>query len=516
MRVVLPLPALRIKSRAAILHFAFVASACLAVSAVARAAAEFDVTLDPTAAPNPRSGRLFVFLSRQPTGEPRDGPDWFHPQPFFATDVKDFQPGTTRRVADKADGFPDRLSKLPAGHYRAQAMFGAYRAISASNHDPEYLARRRMPGNAYSSVSEIDVSDGPAQIVSLELDRIVRPQPFPDLPWIKYVGARSRLLSEFFNRDVTEEAAVILPAGYDDRPEHRYPVIYEITGFGGSYWDALEQTAPPVAAAGETDFIRVVLDGRCEWGHHVFADSATNGPRGRALVEEFIPELDRRFRTIAAPRGRLLAGHSSGGWSSLWLQVSHPEFFGGVWSCSPDPVDFRDFQRSDLYAVPPLSIYYDSQGQARPLARMGGQPVLFFPSFGRMDGVLGRGGQLRSFEAVFSPLGADGLPRKLWDRTTGRIDPAVAKAWEKYDIRLQIERNWKTLEPLLRGKLHIAVGSLDTFYLDGAVLALADSLKRLGSDAKITIMPGADHWSLLTREYYHRVRMQMTAIASQR
>ena len=99
-----------------------------------------------------------------------------------------------------------------------------------------------------------------------------------------------------------------------------------------------------------TDFIRVVLDPDCGTGHHVFADSATNGPRGAALIEEFIPYLERRFPLLADPRARLLNGHSSGGWSSLWLQVTYPDFFGGTWSTSPDPVDFRDFQRINIYA----------------------------------------------------------------------------------------------------------------------------------------------------------------------
>ena len=123
--------------------------------------------------------------------------------------------------------------------------------------------------------------------------------------------------------------------------------------------------------------------------------------------------------------------------------MTYPDFFAGVWSTSPDPVDFRDFQQVDLYANPPLSLYYDPEGRPRPLARRGETPVLWFPSFGKMDDVIGRGGQLRSFEAVFSPLDAAGLPRKLWDRRTGRIDPAVAKSWEPYDIRLKLERNWR-------------------------------------------------------------------------
>ena len=474
----------------------------LAGAAQVRAAVEFEVTLDPAVAQHAVSGRLYVFLSQRPLIEPRDGVNWFAPEPLFGIDVKDFQPGTTRRVHDTADGFPDRLSKLAPGRYRAQALLG---------HNPDSISQSRAPGNAYSRVVDVEVSDGPVQKVALVLDQIVPPRTFPDVKWVKEVSISSQLLGRFFKREVLLQAAVTLPAGYDDHPEQRYPVIYEVTGFSGSYWDALRQKSPPTAATGETDFIRVLLDAQCEWGHHVYADSATNGPRGLALVEELIPEIDRRFRTVAKPAGRFVAGHSSGGWSSLWLQISHPDFFGGVWSSSPDPVDFRDFQQVDLYAQPPLSLYFNDEGKPRPIARKGGIPVLFFPSFGKMDDALGRGGQLRSFEAVFSPLGPDGLPRKLWDRTTGRIDPQVARTWEKYDIRLQLERNWKTLEPQLRGKLHITVGSLDTFYLDGAVLRLADSLKRLGSDAEITIVPGADHGTILSADYFHRVRRQMTA-----
>ena len=114
---------------------------------------------------------------------------------------------------------------------------------------------------------------------------------------------------------------------------------------------------------------------------------------------------------------------------------------------------------------------------------MGAIPVLFYDRFSKMDDVIGWGGQLGSFEAVFSPLDRDGRPRKLWDRSTGAIDPEVAKAWESYDIRLVLERNWPTLGPKLKGKLHVITGGLDTFYLEGAVELLKESLTKLGSDA---------------------------------
>ena len=109
------------------------------------------------------------------------------------------------------------------------------------------------------------------------------------------------------------------------------------------------------------DMIHVMLDPSCRTGHHVFADSANNGPFGRALVEELIPHIEARFRGLGKPAGRFLTGHSSGGWSSLWLQTTYPDFFGGTWSTAPDPVDFRDFQKINLYA-PGTNIFVDDKG----------------------------------------------------------------------------------------------------------------------------------------------------------
>ena len=171
--------------------------------------------------------------------------------------------------------------------------------------------------------------------------------------------------------------------------------------------------------------IHVVLDPNCHHGHHVFADSANNGPYGKALIEELIPAIEKRFRAIPRPAARLLTGHSSGGWSSLWLQVTYPDFFGGVWSTAPDPVDFRDFQRIDLYRAGE-NMFADARGVPRPIARRGTEPVLFYKPFSDMEVVMGHGGQLASFEAVFSERGDDGYPetpvgpQDRRDRSEGR------------------------------------------------------------------------------------------------
>jgi len=463
----------------------------------------FRVRLDAAVTDRPITGRLYVFLSQRGGREPRYGPSWFRPEPFFGRDVENVQPGTSREIDDRADGFPDKLSKLLPGEYRVQAVL---------DHDFYSPHPARGVGNFYSHVERIDLDPASSGTIELVLNHVVEAQPFPESPWLEEVAINSELLSKFHGREVIERAAVVLPVSYDEQPEKRYPAVYVVPGFGGSHrasqWRVL--TGPRDVEEGEVEFIRVMLSGQCKWGHHVYANSATNGPRGEALVRELIPCIDRRFRTVAAPTARFVTGHSSGGWSSLWLQVNYPDVFGGVWSSAPDPVDFRDFQGVDIYAQPPLSVYRDEEGNRRPLARRGTEPVLWYDSFTRMDDCLGRGGQLRSFEAVFSPRGPDGLPCKLWDRATGRINPEVARAWRKYDIRLLLEENWETLGPKLAGKLHIVVGDLDTFYLDGAVRRLADTLRNLGSDAQIEILPGKNHGSILSRDQYLKRRRQMS------
>jgi len=469
----------------------------VAVSGVS-AGVKFRVTMPADATPAEFPGRLYVFVSQRAEREPRFGPDWFNPEPFFGVDVAAPRPGDSIVMDDRADGFPAQLSKLPPGDYRAQALLAT---------NPDVQDHAHGPGNRYSDIYEINVRRGRDETIELELLHAVEEPPPLDNPRIREIQLRSELLSKFHRREVLERAAVVLPANYDDEPDRRYPVLYAIPGFSGSERDARRYI--PFVDAGAEPLIVVALSGQCQWGHHVYADSATNGPRGQALIDEMIPHIDREFRTLAEPHARFVMGHSSGGWSSLWLQVEYPDTFGGVWSTSPDPVDFRDYQQINLYARPPLNMYVDERGQRRPIARRGETPVLWYDDFSRMDDVIGLGGQLRSFEAVFSPLDERGLPRKLWDRATGRIDPVTAEAWKQYDIRLKLEREWPEIGPKLQGKLNIITGELDTFYLEGAVEQLKPVLEQLGSDAVVEIIPRKDHGNLLTQGMLLRIRGEM-------
>ena len=112
----------------------------------------------------------------------------------------------------------------------------------------------------------------------------------------------------------------------------------------------------------------------------------------------------------ARPSGRFLQGHSSGGWATLWLQTRYPKIFGGTWSTSPDPSDFHFFSTIDLYA-PHANFYRSPDGTPTPILRDHGQPRATMQQLAGLESVLGPyGGQLASFEWVFSPRGADGRP----------------------------------------------------------------------------------------------------------
>ncbi|MEZ6057349.1 MAG: alpha/beta hydrolase-fold protein [Planctomycetaceae bacterium] len=458
----------------------------------------FRLSFSPTVRETPFTGRVYLFFSGNEKS-PRRGPNWFHPEPFLSRDVVDLRPGDEVELsldAPETLRFPSDLTpdKLRSRYAQGVVRFNRW--------------ERRVgdgPGNGYSATLAADEFGGWPRF---SIDQIETQPPFPELKWCRLLEVASPLLSQFHGRPVFMRASVLLPASYFDAPTRRYPTIFTIPGFGGTHLMGLRNEPVREENPQGVEFLRVVLDPSCPWGHHVFADSATNGPWGRALVDDFLSAYEAEYRSIAEPRGRLLTGHSSGGWSSFWLQITHPEVFGGVWSTAPDPVDFRDFQRINIYR-PGENMYVDPQQQRRPLARFGDKIALWYDDFAQMEHVMGPGGQLQSFEAVFSPLSTAGEPRQLWNRTTGEIDPVTAAAWKDYDINLVIQSRWKQLQTTLSGKLNLFMGEADTFYLDGASRLLQQTLHDLGSDAVVELSPGKDHSSLMTKELRDRIRSEM-------
>jgi hypothetical protein len=120
---------------------------------------------------------------------------------------------------------------------------------------------------------------------------------------------------------------------------------------------------------------------------------------------------------------------------------------------------------------------------------------------------------MSSFEWVFSPRGDAGRPLQLFNRVTGAIDPTVAHAWEKYDISRTLHDHWNTLGPKLKGKIHIFVGTADSFHLESSVGLLDQQLKSLGADAGITYLPGRTHFNLYDGGLSIRIAQEMYSVA---
>ncbi|GAC1307319.1 MAG: hypothetical protein NVSMB21_11130 [Vulcanimicrobiaceae bacterium] len=309
-------------------------------------------------------------------------------------------------------------------------------------------------------------------------------------------------LSAFFGRPIEMRAEIALPDSEGATDGRRYPTIYAIPAFRGAYRPTFREDAAWRAAlrAAGCRCAVVYLDASQPYGHDEFVDSSNDGPWERALETEFIPYLESHAPLATSAAGRFLVGHSSGGWSALWLQIARPEFYGGAWAIAPDPLDFHDFTGIDLSAVPPQNFYRDAAGE-RGFVRVAGRDTSTIRAYVAGEAARGPGGQFDSFEAVFGPRGADGRPARLFDRTTGAIDPAVAAYWSaRFDLTRRVRETWPRVGPRLAGKLHVFVGTEDTFHLETSVARFAAALREVGGDARAVFVPGADHFSIFGRD----------------
>jgi pimeloyl-ACP methyl ester carboxylesterase len=459
------------------------------------------------------SGRLIVFMTNdpQPRGLLLPG---FQPNErlwIAAREVTDLEPGHSVTIDRTAAAVPSAIDRAPRGDYQFMALLDV-------DHDANY--EEISDGDLRSLVVPAKGLD-PSAATAVELNLTERHRSSATLrPEGELVDVVSPSLSAFWGRPVHMRQIIILPPGYRSSSS-RYPTVYLTHGFGGtlsgSFGPRLTDLIVTQMANGKLPpMIWVLLEQAVASGTHEFADSANNGPWGTALTKELIPELEKRYRMEARPSGRFLNGHSSGGWATAWLQVTHPDVFGGTWSTSPDPVDFHSFTNVDLYTAD--NLYRDVRGNPTRLLRGVETPAGTMEAFAKREAVLGEyGGQMASFEWVFSPKGDDGRPLPLFNRTTGRIDRSVAEYWiSQFDISRLLITRARALAPQLRGKLHFIVGTADTFYLDVPIRRLEVALQELAYDAKFTYLPDRDHFNLYEGDVLTRIAQQMYDVARPR
>jgi len=453
--------------------------------------------------------------------------------PFFpsatavtAREVSRINPGQGVAIDGDDIVFPQPYSQLPPGDYYVQAVLDV-------NHSYNYIGRGA--GDWVSDVVKVHLPSSEAP--SLRLSRIL---PDSD-PWqgesasaeernalqaarphVQAIDYTSPGLTAFWGRPVKMAGWVLTPPGYDAKARTTYPTVYFTHGFGGNASRLVQRMADIYASMANgkmPPMIWVMLDESSPTGTHEFADSVNNGPWGQALTTELIPFLESRYRMDARSTGRFLTGHSSGGWATLWLQTRYPKLFGGTWSTSPDPSDFHDFTGVDLYAAQ-ANVFHKADGSAYPLVRDHGKVMGTFEQFVKLEHVLGSyGGQLASFDWVFSPRGQDGAPLPMFDRDTGNVDPAVVSYWrEHFDIAYRMQREWPTPKADLDGKIHLYVGTADTFYLDGAAHQFKAVLDGLHAKSDIRFLQDKTHFDFFRQgddkyALFNQIGWDMYAIA---
>ncbi len=509
----------------------FVASIALCLSLLAihsthSAPAETRVEISyPAALDNgPITGRVFVIISKSDRVEPRlQAGSYQASVPFWGQDVNALKAGESAVMDAGVLGFPLKsLSEIPAGEYYVQALLNVYTQVHRKDghtiwvHMDRWEGQQwnRSPGNLVSEVQRVRLDPAAGFNLKLSLTKKLPPVVVPpDTEWVKRVKIQSKLLTEFWGHPMYLGASVLLPKGYAQEANRKYPAIYIQGHFGLGAPFGFTTQAPAVPESAEQRKARLSRGARETaaefseaWMSNDFprmaavtfqhptpyyddsyaVNSANNGPYGDALLTELIPYLEKNFRLIAEPQARVLTGGSTGGWESLALQILHPKFFNGTWSLYPDPVDFRRYQMSNVYEDDnafeiPVG---DWAKLIRPLSRNAeGQVTLTMREMCQLEEVLGSrirsGQQIAAWDAAYGPVGKDGYPRPIWDRLTGKIDREVALYMRDngYDLRYNLEKNWAKIGPDLAGKIHVYCGDMDNYYLNLAVYHLEDFLK---------------------------------------
>jgi hypothetical protein len=481
-------------------------------------ALQFSVSLADSLGKSPLDGRLILCITPDSSTEPRNQvSDEFRTAQIFGIEVEGWTSGQTRLLSDTVLGYPvSSLSQLPAGTYYVQAVFHRYETFKrADGHtvklpmdDWEGQHWNTSPGNLYHKPVKLVIDPSKPASFSLTLDKVIPPIPKPtDSKYVKYVRIKSERLSKFWGRPMELGAFVLLPEGFDEHPQARYPLCIfhghfpsEFSGFSPNPPPTDMDTSDYIPRFGIHGykkiqaqeayqfyktwtgknfprFLVIEIQHACPYYDDSYAvNSANIGPYGDAITYELIPYIEKQFRGIGQGWARYLYGGSTGGWEALAVQVFYPEEYGGCFAACPDPIDFRQYTNFDIYSE--KNAYYQ-EGPFRKTPRPSRRDYLgrissLVEDANRKELVLGTasrsGDQWDIWEAVYSPVASNGYPERIFDKKTGVINPTVAAYWkENYDLRYILERDWPKLGKKLEGKIHIYCGDMDNYYLNNAV-----------------------------------------------
>lgn len=472
-------------------------------------------------------GRLLLLFSNNNASEPRfQISDALTTQIILGKNVEQWAIGTTQSIAEEAYGFPkERLSQIPSGDYYVQVLLHKYETFKLKNGKVVKLPMDRgegqhwnlAPGNIYSKPIKIHFDPKNTEVVQLTIDQIIPPIIEPtDSKYIKHIKIQSKLLTEFWGRPMYLGAHILLPEGFDTHQNVKYPLAiyhghfpsdisgfsttppnpnlipdtsarFNITGYNKIQEEEAYQFYKQWTGPNFPRVLAIEIQHATPYYDDSYAvNSANMGPYGDAITYELIPEIEKQFRGIGQGWARFTYGGSTGGWEALAVQVFYPNEYNGAYAACPDPIDFNHYTTINIYKDE--NAYYaksDFKDLARPSHRNYlGHVSSTIKETNQRELALGThsrsGDQYDVWEAVFSPMGEDGYPKRIFDKHSGTIDKSVAAYWkENYDLAHIIKRDWSKIGEQLKGKIHLYVGDMDNYYLNNAVYTAEDMLKQL-------------------------------------
>ena len=509
-------------------------SAAQSSSAKPAAKLRFEVSFPDSLSTTPLDGHILLGISTDKSSEPRFQlrEEETSSAQFFGLDVEGLKPGAPAVIDSTALGYPlVSLDQLPAGDYYVQAVLNIYETFHrADGHvvklPPDMGEGQQWnskPGNLFNKPQLLHLDPAVSNVVHITLTEKIAPiEPPKETKYLKHIRIESKLLTAFWGRPMYLGATVLLPEGFDEHPTARFPLLVHQGHFEPD-WEFFQEQPPQGAKPGEKEFLQYAHRFYQDWtsgrlprmlllsiqhanpyyDDSYAVNSANVGPYGDAITQELIPEVEKRFRGIGQPWARALEGGSTGGWEALASQIFYPDFYNGTYSYCPDPIDFRAYQLVNIYEN--KNAFWEQgpfgkvpRGEMRTPT---GQIVAIMEPTVRHEEVMGTHGrsteQFGIWQAVFSPVGEDGYPKPIWNPSTGVIDREVAAYWkEHYDLRYILERDIATLGPKLAGKIHFAVGDMDTWYLNNAVHLMQnflDSPRNPYRIAEFEYSPGKPH-----------------------
>ncbi|MCH2446486.1 MAG: alpha/beta hydrolase-fold protein [Candidatus Marinimicrobia bacterium] len=470
-------------------------------------------------------GRVLLMLAKSDESEPRFQITYQnHTGLIYGVDALGKKPKGGVVIDGTVFGYPiESLDNIPAGEYWVQGLLHTYETFNLKTGHTVKLPMdngegqkwNRSPGNLYSTPKKIFLDPDKKKYVKITLDQVIPPiEPPEDTKYIKHIQMQSKLLTEFWGRPMYLGAHVLLPEGFDEHPEAKYPLMifhgHYPHDFGGFRTEPPDPDLEPKYSArfdwegyNKTvqeydyqfykewtgpDFPRVLVI-KIQHQNPYYDDSyavnsANIGPYGDAITYELIPYIEEKFRGIGEGWARFLYGGSTGGWEALAAQTFYPDEYNGCFAACPDPIDFR------AYCL--VNIYEDENAYFKggPFKKVEtpahrnylGEVNATMKQMNHVELAIGTnsrsGDQWDIWQAVYSPMASDGYPKPIWDKKSGKIDKEVADYWkENYDLRYVLERDWGKIGPKLKGKIHVYCGDMDNYYLNNAVYLMEEFLE---------------------------------------